>query len=216
MLRLLGGNKPGRLLADQVRQAEVARRRELHPPPEMPHDDVGRAQRPLHLRVDRVADLDVLEVARVRAAAGLGFVGGVDLGELLGGVGLGDLGLLLALLRCVALGVDPGAALDGVQLAALVGVDEVVRDVGRPAAEVAALVGRRRPASAGALRRSPSSSGRHHSNSITAWYEPSPANGSPFRIALFSGGVGFGEASSPIVYRNVGGAISPPQRVRCA
>ena len=92
-------------------------------------------ERPLHLRVDDVADLDVLEVARLGAASRLGRVGGVDLGELLGGVRLGQLVLLLALLRRVALGVDPRAAPDGVQLAALVGVDEVVGDVRRASAE---------------------------------------------------------------------------------
>src|SRR5262249_31237955 len=99
----------------------------------------GRLQRPLDLDGQLLADEDVLPVARLGPAPGLGLVGAVDRRELLRRVGLGRLALLSAPARGLPLGVDPGAAAYGDQLLALILVAEVVGDVGGPAAEVAAL-----------------------------------------------------------------------------
>jgi hypothetical protein len=54
----------------------------------VPDHQVGDHQRPLDPRLDFLAHLDVLEVPGLRTAAGLGVVGGVDLGQLVVGVGV--------------------------------------------------------------------------------------------------------------------------------
>ena len=104
-------------------------------------DHVGRRQRPLGHGVQRVADVHVLPVAGLRPADLLRLVDGVDLRDVLVGVGRRlDRGVLPLLPGRLALGVDGQRPRDGDDLGPLIHLDAGVGDEERPLGELGLLL----------------------------------------------------------------------------